>query len=154
LESQVAKEHLPDLSIIRNQAQAITHVIGRFQQRRDRDRSAVEPRDLNRAVADVVQSFSSASIRMELASDLPRVLGTEPDLHCLITFLLNHALAGGDGSIVVKTEAAGDQVLIRVEDLGADLAEESLPQMFDAMGTARAGADALELAACKSIANR
>ena len=63
LESQVAKKHLPDLSIIRNQAQAITGIIKRFQQRRDRERSAVEPRDLNLAVTEVVQSFAPAAVR-------------------------------------------------------------------------------------------
>jgi signal transduction histidine kinase len=100
---------------------------------------------------------AAVPLNLALAPILPAVLGSAADLRRLCTFLLlNAATAAGpvDGSITVRTEPSGSNVLLRVEDTGPSVPAEFLPQLFEPTTAGRAGTNSLELAACETLVRR
>ncbi|HXG11512.1 MAG TPA: sensor histidine kinase, partial [Gemmataceae bacterium] len=95
-------------------------------------------------------------VRLELAADLPPVLGGTGDLDRLCAFLVGNAAAvtPDGGEVLVRTARAADQVLLRIEDSGPDVAPGLLGQVFEVSAAGRVGANGLELAACRSIVRR
>lgn len=120
--------------------------------------------DLNDLVNDVlplvrreVQS-QRVTLRLELAPDLPPVLGDRVQLQqVLVNLLVNavQAMAAVDDRprrLIVRTRRLGDgQVRLAVEDTGVGLGAVDTERLFDAFYTTRATGMGMGLSICRSI---
>lgn len=155
-----------DLAEIVQHGKSVLGLIRQWQQyRRHRQ---VEPQavDLNAAVQHTVESLrrsrsgqgtaTGTSVVLSLADDRLMVRAGTLDLRRLCTFLITNALAAVShgGEVFVRTEAARERVLLRVEDTGPNVPPELLPQLFEPQAVGRLGTSSLELAACASLVRR
>ena len=153
-----------ELEKIRQQGAALTTLVKLFQKTRKQHPSVLRALDLNQIVNTVVAQFhreqaassDSAVLQLQLTPNLPLLRGSAADLHRLITFLLRYAMSVSEsrGEIVVRTEAAPDRVVFHLEDSGPPLPAELLAPMLESGLVERNGIYALELVACKSLAQR
>lgn len=184
LEQQLPPDQRSELAEVRRQAAGITALVKQLQQYRRRRQTALRPVDLQRVLVDAIEALGRASsesdigpairlaspdgeqtdiadqdvvVRLAPAADLPLVLGSVRDLKQLVTFVVMNAAAAqasGGGSITIRTERAGAQVVLRVEDSGPSLSPQELQQFFEPGGVGREGTHRLELAACESLVRR
>ncbi len=154
-----------ELNVIRQAGTRAGQLINRWQQIAPRRPADLQPLDLNRLVRETAaawQAEPSAAVRLDLAPDLPPVLGDAADLERLLRLLLvNAAAAGGAGGLTVGTTAAPGEVLLRVDDPGPPIDPALVDRVFEPFLVARplAGADlqpslGLGLALCKKLARR
>jgi len=100
---------------------------------------------------------TSLCVQLMLAARLPPVAASGPELRRLCLFLLRNSAAAvkqARGTLTIRAEAIDAKVRMRFEDNGPPIAEDVLQHPFEPAQPAREGADALELAACRSIAHR
>ncbi len=127
---------------------------------RDRD-SPVVPTDLN-AVIQETQHMLDASVGnrvtvdLELANDLPSVLGQSTGLRQLVMNLLTNATeacgrAGGNIKIVTLAANGGESVLLTVSDNGSGMPEEVRERIFEPFFSSKSGGRGLGLAICHRI---
>lgn len=112
------------------------------------------PLDVNRMVRETASRF--AAVRLDLAPDLPPAQGTEAGLRRLLGLLLlptTYAAPTG-GTALVRSQASGRHVLLRVEDTGPPLTTNELERLFEPFAVTRPGGGGWELAACKGLARR
>ena len=98
-----------------------------------------EPTDLDLLVEEVVRSFtgSAGSAGVTVAADVPTdlpILDVDPVrirevLANLVANGVRHTPSGG--TVVVRGEVAGDQVIVRVVDTGRGIDPDLLPHIFD-----------------------
>lgn len=102
-------------------------------------------------------------LEMNLAADLPAVLGDEAQIRIALSNLLENAIkfSKPGGRVLVSTCTDADSALFTVEDTGAGISRADLPRLFDKFFTIKASASAaglrdqgLGLAIVKSIAER
>jgi two-component system sensor histidine kinase BaeS len=98
-----------------------------------------EPTDLDLLVEEVVRSFAGSAgsagvtVTADVPADLP-ILDVDP---VRIREVLSNLVANGvrhtpsGGTVVVRGDAADDQVVIRVIDTGGGIDRELLPHVFD-----------------------
>jgi two-component system sensor histidine kinase BaeS len=98
-----------------------------------------EPTDLDLLVGEVVRSFAGSAgsagvtVTADVPADLP-ILDADP---VRIREVLSNLVANGvrhtpsGGTVVVRGDAAGDQVVIRVIDTGGGIDPELLPHVFE-----------------------
>jgi signal transduction histidine kinase len=165
LEPRIPADLEPELAEIRKQGAEIAALVKHFQQYRQSPPPGLRLVDLNQLVRDTVDKLNHAQtdpgywprINLILAPGLAPVPGFAPDLKRLITFLIKNAVSAalaGNGILSVRTEQAGEHVILRVEDTGPMVAPESLAQLFEPGLVERAGKSNLELAACKTLVRR
>jgi signal transduction histidine kinase len=159
LERQVPDEARGRLAEVARLAGSVPGLLGQLTHFRQARRPAARPVDLNRVAADVVERLgrSGAAVRLELAADLPPVTGTPAVLGRLVRLLVGNALAvtpPAAGPVCVRTERAGEQVRLCVEDGGPPVPDEALHLLFEPFVTAREGQSGLELAVCKAAVRR
>jgi len=129
--------------------------------RRDDD-AAMEPVDLNQvaeAACRLVENAlkkATAHFSLQLAANLPLVTGNPQRIEqVVVNLLLNacQALQNSEQAIFLRTQAAGDEVVLEVEDQGCGIAEEALPQLTDPFYTTRreAGGTGLGLSVSAGI---
>jgi signal transduction histidine kinase len=105
----------------------------------------------------VAQALNSRAdgipVLMKLSAGLPKVNDSGIDLRNLCRFLLSHAAGAtpDGGSISIRTVVSDSQVLFGVEDTGPNIDPALLPRIFEPSVVSRAGANSLELAACKGL---
>jgi signal transduction histidine kinase len=152
---------LADMLAIRQDIARVAGVV--LQHQRYRGRYTLEPTllDLNLSLGNVVQettkSHTEIPLVVEMAPRLPRIQGYEADLRRLCRFLLGNAVRAVDPAgpaIVVRTLLSDGAPVLEIEDAGADIPSEALPQFFDIGPKHREGMCCLELAACRSIVRR
>src|SRR5207245_1156167 len=157
LETEVPEKALPDLSVIRNQSNAVARVIKHFQRYRDEQRPPAAPVDLNRvaqAAAEYWQRGAGArraehaaptTVRLEPAGHSPCVIaGVNSEVFCLVHFLLSQvaaSLPATEQGVRLRTVSAGERVELHVEGLSAGPKEEAAAEHDEP----------LELAACRSL---
>lgn len=116
--------------------------------------------DLNGAVevcvAALAVSPGSPAARLSFDPD-PKVglVPVDPDaLHRVVVNLVRNAreAAGDGGSVEVRTQLLGDDVLVAVRDDGPGVPHEALERIFHPFYTTRKGAMGLGLAICRQIA--
>jgi signal transduction histidine kinase len=164
----------------------MTSVVKQFQQYRRRQQPVQEPVEINELVSDTVRALTAVAsqsnqqlliklppssrietaglgrpaavpLKVVLAANLPRVLGSATDLKRLCGFLLtNAAVAAGTfgGSVTLRTESSDGNVVLRVEDDGPSVPTELLPQFFQPSPVGRGDTNSLELAACERLVRR
>ena len=152
---------------IRAEAEAIRHLgralaakVQQFQQLSRKHRPAPEPVDFNaavRAAAAEAETASGIKLSLQLADDLPHVLGTILDLKHLVELLLQAATASlpaTGGQIILRTHAAGHHGVLSVADNGKSVAEDQLQRLFEPFEAVRPGSEGLKLAICRALVRR
>jgi signal transduction histidine kinase len=106
---------------------------------------------------DEVQGHN-VTLRMELANDLPPVLGDRVQLQQVVLNLVMNgieamnAVVEGPRILVIKTENQGaDHVRVAVQDSGVGLDPQSMGQIFNAFYTTKKGGMGMGLAISRSI---
>jgi len=120
--------------------------------------------DLNEAIQEVVALVQGevrrnrVTLRLDLASDLPPVLGDRVQLQQVVLNLLMNGIealsAVGDRprALVISTQSgAVDQVRVTVQDSGSGLDPQSLDRIFEAFYTTKRGGMGMGLSISRSI---
>ncbi len=120
--------------------------------------------DLNEAIQEVVALVQGevrrnrVALRLDLASDLPPVLGDRVQLQQVVLNLLMNGIealsAVGDRprALVISTQSgAVDQVRVTVQDSGSGLDPQSLDRIFEAFYTTKRGGMGMGLSISRSI---
>lgn len=139
-------------------------VITRLRALFSRKEPANEPVDLNEATREVVALMLSELqghrivLRMELAEDLPVVIGDRVQLQqVVLNLLLNASEAMSDiddrpRELVVRSGLDGsDRVRLDVQDAGTGISPESVTRVFDAFYTTKSGGMGIGLSVSRSI---
>jgi two-component system C4-dicarboxylate transport sensor histidine kinase DctB len=112
------------------------------------------PVDLNPLI-ESVRDEAAPKVALELAADLPPVLGTDVNLRRLAALLLANATAvSTPDRIVLRTERSGATVRLSVSDAGPTAAPELLARQFEPFVVVRPGTDGVRLTVCKMLARR
>jgi PAS domain S-box-containing protein len=122
------------------------------------------PLDINDVIEEVMLLFRhevlshSISLRLELASGLPPVLGDRVQLQQVIINLLMNSIqamspvTGRRHELQIRSHAHGpDQILVAVEDSGIGIEPENVDQLFSAFFTTKPDGMGIGLSICRSI---
>lgn len=88
-------------------------------------------------LGDIVERYrqtdSGHSYRLQLAADLPEIVGDQDRLHQVMENLLSNAVkfSPDGGEIEVSAQRTADGVEVRVQDHGIGIPAEALPRVFD-----------------------
>ena len=120
--------------------------------------------DINDVIEEVIsvirhEVFShGVSLRQELASELPTVLGDRVQLQQVIMNLVMNGIqamspvTGRQRELRIRSQEHGpDQILIAVEDSGIGIEPENVDQLFNAFFTTKPNGMGLGLSICRSI---
>jgi PAS domain S-box-containing protein len=126
-----------------------------------------EPRrmllDLNDVIEDTIPlaqrelTNHRIRLRLELASDLPPVIGDRIQLQqVLINLLVNGiqsmaATTEGPRELLVETRRSGGEVLIRVQDSGIGIPPEKMGRLFEPFFTTKKDGLGMGLSICRAI---
>ena len=126
-----------------------------------------EPIDVNEIASGVVRLLQDelkahgVVARVELASDLPRVMGHKGQLQEVLVNLLQNAMEAmnavkaGRRRLWLRTERHGDDaVIVEVKDSGPGINPANLNGIFDAFFTTKSHGTGLGLAICRMIIER
>ena len=161
----------PNLDEVRDGLRAIARdgrrasdVIARIRALARRNATEKELVDINELIREVVALAEGearrtrARLRLELAADLPRVLGNRVQLQqVVLNLLLNaldamRALVDRPRDLVIRTEREStDHVRVAVQDSGAGIDPQLLPRVFDAFYTTKRGGMGMGLSISRSI---
>jgi signal transduction histidine kinase len=168
-EVEASESMRADVAATRRLVTNAASVVRQVQALSWRQRPEPRPADLNAVIRAAVQAATSAAgdqespavpegvkVGLDLAPDLPRVSTIPSDLLRLVGLLVTQAARSmaGPGEVRVRTAARDGRVVLRVEDLGAQVHAEQLTQVFDLFAVPREGLEGWELAVCRSIARR
>ena len=120
--------------------------------------------DLNEAIQEVVGLVQSeiqksgVTLQMELADDLPQILGNRVQLQQVILNLVMNGIEAMDTvthrprEILIRScEHESDQLLIAVQDSGVGIDSQNLGKIFDAFYTTKSQGMGMGLAISRSI---
>jgi C4-dicarboxylate-specific signal transduction histidine kinase len=161
----------PNLDEVHDGLQAIARdgrrasdVIGRIRALARRTTTEKEPLDINDVIREVVGLAEGearrirASVRTELAADLPQVLGDRVQLQqVVLNLFLNgldamQAVAERRRELVISTQReANDRVRVAVQDSGSGIDPQLVNRMFEAFYTTKRGGMGMGLSISRSI---
>jgi C4-dicarboxylate-specific signal transduction histidine kinase len=161
----------PNLEEVRDGLQAIARdgrrasdVIGRIRALARRTTTEKAPVDINEIVSEVVALAEGearrtrASVRTELAGNLPRVLGDRVQLQQVVLNLLLNGLeamndvAGRPRELGISTHMeAIDRVRVAVQDSGSGIDPQLATRLFEAFYTTKRGGMGMGLSISRSI---
>jgi signal transduction histidine kinase len=119
--------------------------------------------DVNEVIQEMTVLLSgeaarnSASVRMELAADLPQVMGDRVQLQQVMMNLVMNSVdamkdVDGTREIAIQTQRAEDgQLLVSVSDTGVGLPPQQADQIFNAFFTTKPHGTGMGLRICRSI---
>jgi len=152
-EMQLSAQGRDYLRIIRRAVDDVGQTVARMREfYRQRERSSdLSPLDLNPLVNQVLALTSARwrdlpqergiviDVRTELASGLPKVLGTESDIRDALTNLIFNAVDAmpEGGTLTLRTRAAAQSVELHVRDSGAGMDEETRRRCFEPFFTTK-----------------
>jgi signal transduction histidine kinase len=126
-----------------------------------------EPVDLNELILSVLRllrgelTSDGIAVGVELASELPLVMGSKVQLQEVVINLAQNAIDAlarvkdRQRSLTIKTRANGGKaILIEVEDSGPGIDPQRLNSIFDAFVTTKPEGTGLGLAICRAIIER
>jgi PAS domain S-box-containing protein len=140
-----------------NQVAALKRMVDAFSQYARTPEPAMHELDLNALVQEVLTLYESlgSSIRLELARDLPPVVGDPAQLRQVIHNLLQNAqdaLAdAAEPGIVISSEASAGMVRFSVTDNGSGFPEHLMRRAFEPYVTTKPKGTGLGLVIVKKI---
>ena len=143
--------------MIINQVQAMKRMVDDFRDYARLPTPDVVPLDLNELIGEVLGLYESSSvtISLELAVDLPPILGDATQLRQVIHNLLRNAedaLEGdGSGRISIATRANSRHAELLITDNGPGFPAEILPRIFEPYVTTKAKGTGLGMPIVKKI---
>jgi signal transduction histidine kinase len=147
-----------ELGVIRQKANDAAELVRKLQQFSRQQRPTPEPMELNRLVREAAQKAQpQLRIDLDLAAGLPPVMATEAGLRRILGLLLAHcaaAMAPGPGSITIQTRQVDKRVLLRLQDTGPAVPNDSLAQLFEPFVVVRSGSNGSDLPICKALVRR
>jgi signal transduction histidine kinase len=149
--------------IIRDGKRA-SEVIARIRSLSKKSSAEKEALDLNETIAEVV-AFTQGEVRRtrvtlrtDLASELPRIIGDRVQLQqVVLNLVLNGleamgAVADRPRELVIETKREdAEHVRVAVRDVGVGLDPESIHRLFDAFYTTKRGGMGMGLSISRSI---
>jgi signal transduction histidine kinase len=161
----------PNIDEVRDGLQAIARdgrrasdVIARIRALARRAATEKELLDMNQVIREVITLADGearrtrARLQIELAGDLPRVLGDPVELQqVVLNLLLNgleamSAIVGRPRELVVRTEREGiDHVHVTVQDVGSGIDPKVADRIFDAFYTTKRSGMGMGLSISRSI---
>ena len=133
---------------------------------RSRNKTDIQkmPLDINDVIEEVMLIFRQealshgVSLRQELASALPQVLGDRVQLQQVIMNLLMNgiqatsAVTGRRHELRIRSQEHGpDQILVAVEDSGTGIEPQNMDRLFSAFFTTKPNGLGIGLSICRSI---
>ena len=161
----------PDLGEVREALRAIimdgnrgNDVIRRVRELAKKTDLQKMPLDINDVIEEVMLIFRQealshgVSLRQELASALPQVLGDRVQLQQVIMNLLMNgiqatsAVTGRRHELRIRTQKHGpDRILVAVEDSGTGIEPQNMDRLFSAFFTTKPNGLGIGLSICRSI---
>jgi C4-dicarboxylate-specific signal transduction histidine kinase len=139
-------------------------VISRMRALFEKGRTAKERLNINEAIEEVVIFTHSevrrnkVALRMELAADLPSVMGDRVQLQQVVVNLILNAIEAmsivedRERDLVIRTQRGeGDEVRVSVQDSGIGFDPQSAERIFDAFHTTKPGGLGMGLSISRSI---
>jgi signal transduction histidine kinase len=130
-------------------------------------RTAMERLDINEAIEEVVILTQSevrrnrVALRMELAADLPQIMGDRVQLQQVVVNLILNAIEAMSTvedrrrDLVIRTQRGeGDEVRVAVQDSGIGLDPKNVERIFDAFHTTKPDGLGMGLSISRSIVER
>ncbi len=168
LQKQVPETFHPGLAVIHEQGREAGAILRCLQQYRQTQLSPLYPLNLNRVIreacgADIPVCLADRNVcptesqapRLELAADLPPVLGTALELTILLRLLLSNVgrlVPGGD--LVIQAGNGPKKVILQVVAQEPGFATDRLQGLFEPLGKGQEIVPRLELAGCQQIVRR
>jgi len=140
-----------------NQVTALKRMVDAFSQYARAPEPSMKALDLNKLVREVLTLYESlgSSIRLDLAPQLPPVIGDTTQMRQMIHNLLQNAqdaLADTpDPSIVIASEATASTVRFSVTDNGSGFPEHLMKRVFEPYVTTKPKGTGLGLVIVKKI---
>ncbi len=140
-----------------NQVTALKRMVDAFSQYARAPEPSMKALDLNKLVREVLTLYESAgsSIRLELAPQLPPVIGDTTQMRQVIHNLLQNAQDAlvdiPDPSIVIVSEATANTVRFSVTDNGSGFPEHLMKRVFEPYVTTKPKGTGLGLVIVKKI---
>ncbi len=144
-------------STIVNQVGALKHMVDAFSQYARLPEPRFAQLDCNQVLREVIAMYeaSNAPVKLKLEAGLPPIRGDAAQLRQLLHNLLQNALDSvasvAEPSIVARTYARADGVLLEVEDNGPGFPEGLLNRAFEPYVTSKEKGSGLGLAIVKKI---
>ena len=155
------RELLADIEADSKRAGGIIHRLRALFQKTGQQRTALQLNHLIRESADLMHSefvFKKVTLNLELAADLPEVLGNPIELQQVIMNLLINAVeamaAQVQGPRILHVKTFSDPrstVNAFIRDTGPGIAPEQLPRLFEPFFTTKISGMGLGLAICRSL---
>ena len=150
------------LERIVREAHRAAEIVGRIRGLARNAPTQMREFDLNEAISQTLAlaqkeiQRQGASVRSDLQADLPRVLGDQVQLQQVILNLLFNAVeaierGGQAGEITVRATQVANQIVVAVEDTGAEKIAVSFDRLFDAFYTSKPHGLGMGLAISRSI---
>jgi signal transduction histidine kinase len=141
-----------------------SEVIARIRNMSKKSSVEKEPLDLNETITEVV-AFAQGEVRRmrvtlrtDLASDLPRVIGDRVQLQQVVLNLVLNGLEAMAAvldrprELVIETKREeAERACVAVRDVGVGLDPESIHRLFDAFYTTKSGGMGMGLSISRSI---
>ena len=164
---RILEPEQPDLPDARDAASGMVGCAKRAAEIIDRVRALFtknaaqhEAMDVNQVIRDIVVLIEnearkpSVAFHLELAENLPRVMGDHVQLQQVMLNLLVNGIEAMDttgGELRITSQAREKEVLISVTDTGIGLPAEKADQLFDAFFTTKPQGTGMGLAISRSI---
>jgi signal transduction histidine kinase len=152
-QSPAQRRAVKRIGVMQRECQRLQDLLDDFLSFAKARRLNLQPTDLNAEVDETLDFFApqadaaGVEIVRYLDSDLPRVLlDGESFRAAMFNLLLNALQAMPDGGqIVVRTTAAGEQVVLQLIDTGCGMDENTAAHMFEAFFATKPGGSGLGL---------
>ena len=131
---------------IERAATRIHELVGAIKRFTYMDRATVrEPANIAQGISDTIAVLASkaksksASIKLDIPADLPKVGAYGGELNQVWSNLIENALdaLGQGGEVSVTARAEGDTVMVRIVDNGSGIPADVLPRIFDPFFTTK-----------------